>query len=210
MRRTLAGDIMRKKIIGMSVVIALMAILCAQSVTAQNLTVNTWTDKLQYHPGEKGKLKISILNELDEPVEIYNITIEFPWFRYDAEKGEWIGNETIEGEPLALIESDGGDHYEEVPFTVPTDGRAVMGSTIDIDIVTSKGIRSGDTNLLINAPNWPMSIVAFDTWMTSLIAAVVVCTIILAIVVLFATRRTQAPRALIPRATAPPPPKAKA
>jgi hypothetical protein len=204
---------MRKKIIGMSVVIALLAILCAQSVTAQNLTVHTWTDKIQYKPGEKGKLKISILNELDEPVEVYNITIEFPWFRYDAEKGEWIGNETVKGEPgkpLALITSDGGYHYEEVPFTVPTDGRAVIGSPIDVDIMTSKGMRSGDTDLLIAAPNWPMSIVAFDTWMTSLIVAVVVCTIILAIVVLFATRRTQAPRALIPRATAPPPPKAKA
>jgi hypothetical protein len=203
---------MRKRIVGMFVVIALLAILSAQSVTAQNLTVHTWTDRIQYKPGQNGKLKISILNELGEPVEIYNITIEFPWFRYDAEKGEWVGNETIEGEPLALIESDGGDHYTEVEFTVPTDGRAVMGNTIEIDIVTSKGTRSGDTNLLINAPNWPMAIVAFDTWMTTLIAAVVVCTIILAIVVLFATRRTQAPRDLIPRATAPPPlkPKAKA
>jgi hypothetical protein len=204
---------MRKKIIGMSVAIALLAILCAQSVTAQNLIVHTWTDKTQYQPGEKGKLKISILNELDEPVEVYNITIEFPWFRYDAEKGEWIGNETVteeSGEPLALITSDGGDHYTEVDFTVPADGRAVMGSTIDIVIATSKGMRSGDTNLYISAPNWPVSLVAFDTWMTSLLVAVVVCTIILAIVVLFATRRTQTPRPLIPRATAPPPPKAKA
>lgn len=204
---------MRKKIIGMSVAIALLAILCAQSVTAQNLIVHTWTDKTQYKPGEKGKLKISILNELDEPVEVYNITIEFPWFRYDAEKGEWVGNETIKGDPgapLALITSNGGDHYKEVDFTVPADGRAVMGSTIDIVIATSKGMRSGDTDLYISAPNWPVSLVAFDTWMTSLLVAVVVCTIILAIVILFATRRTQAPRALIPRATAPPPPKAKA
>jgi hypothetical protein len=201
---------MRKKIIGMSVAIALLAILCAQSVTAQNLIVHTWTDKTQYKPGEKGKLKISILNELDEPVEVYNITIEFPWFRYDAEKGEWIGNETVKGEPLALITSDGGDHYTEVDFTVPADGRAVMGSTIEIVIATSKGMRSGDTDLYISAPNWPVSLVAFDTWMTSLLVAVVVCTIILAIVILFATRRTQAPRALIPRATTPPPPKAKA
>jgi len=198
---------MKKKIVGISVIIALLAIVCANSVTAQNLTVHTWTDKLQYQPGEKGKLKISILNELDEPVEVHNITIEFPWFRYDAEKGEWMGNETVEGKPLALIESDGGDHYTEVPFTVPTDGRAVMGSTVDIDIATSKGMRSADTNILISAPNWPVSMVAFDTWMTSLIVTGVVCTIILAIVVLFATRRTQAPRALMSRAPAPPPPK---
>ncbi len=201
---------MRKKIIGMSVVIAILAILCAQSVSAQALTVHTWTDKIQYAPGEKGKLKISVLNELDEPVEIHNITIEYPWFRYDADKGEWWGNKTIEGEPLALIESDGGDYYTEVPFEVPSDGRAVMGNRIDVDITTSKGIISGDTKLLISAPYSPLSIVAFDTWMTSLIVVAVVCTIILAMVILFATRRTQAPRALIPRVQAPPPPKPKA
>ena len=201
---------MRKKIVGMSVVIALLAILCAQSVTAQNLIVHTWTDKLQYAPGEKGKLKISVLNELDDYVIIYNITIEYPWFHYDAEKGEWVGNETIEGEPLSTLTQKGGDFYHEEPFTIPSDGTAIMQDRINIDIWTSEGRISGDTDLQVAAFSVPMSIVDLNTWMTSLIAAVVVCTIILAIVVLFATRRTQAPRALIPRASVPPPPKPKA
>ena len=201
---------MRKKIIGMSVVIALLAILCAQSVTAQNLIVHTWTDKLQYEPGEKGKLKISVLNELDDYVIIYNITIEYPWFHYNAEKGEWVGNATIEGEPLSTLTQKGGDFYHEEPFTIPSDGTAIMQDRINIDIWTSEGRISGDTDLQVAAFSVPMSIVDLNTWMTSLIAAVVVCTIILAIVVLFATRRTRPPRALIPRAQVPPPPKPKA
>ena len=201
---------MRKKIIGMSVVIALLAILCAQSVTAQNLIVHTWTDKLQYEPGEKGKLKISVLNELDDYVIIYNITIEYPWFHYNAEKSEWVGNATIEGEPLSTLTQKGGDFYHEEPFTIPSDGTAIMQDRINIDIWTSEGRISGDTDLQVAAFSVPMSIVDLNTWMTSLIAAVVVCTIILAIVVLFATRRTRPPRALIPRAQVPPPPKPKA
>ena len=206
---------MRKKIVGVSVVIALLAILCAQSVTAQAIRVHAWTDKHQYAPGEKGKLKISILNELDDPVEIYNITIEYPWFRYDAETGEWVGNETLKGDTriLATLTSKGdeNDHYYKEPeFTVPSDGRAIMGDRIDIVIETSKGIISGDADLQVAAFSWPMSIADLNTWMTSLIVAVVVCTIILAMVVLFSTRRTLAPRALIPRASVPPPPKPKA
>ncbi len=201
---------MRKKIIGMSVVIVLLAILCAQSVTAQNLVVHTWTDKLQYEPGEKGKVKISVLNELNDYVIIYNITIEYPWFHYDAEEGEWVGNATIEGDPLSTLTQKGGDFYHEEPFTIPSDGTAIMQDRINIDIWTSEGRRSGDTDLEVAAFSLPMSIVDLNTWMISLIAAVVVCTIILAIVILFATRRTQAPRTLIPRASVPPPPKPKA
>ena len=201
---------MRKKIIGMSVVIALLAILCAQSVTAQAIVVHTWTDKLQYKPGEKGKLKISVLNQLDDYVIIYNITIEYPWFHYDAEKGEWVGNETIEGEPLATLTPKGGDYPLEEPFTIPSDGTAIMADRINMDIWTNEGRISGDTYPQVATYSAPMSIVDLNTWMTSLIAAVVVCTIILAIVVLFATRRTQAPRTFIPTAPTPAPPKPKA
>lgn len=198
---------MIRRIVGISVIIALLAILCAHSVTAQAIRVHTWTNKLQYEPGGKGSLKISILNELDEYVIIYNITIEYPWFHYDAEQGEWVGNETIEGEPLATLTPKGGDYYHEEEFTVPNDGTATMRNEIAIDIWTSKGRLNGDTDLPVASFSVPTSIVDLNMWMTSLIVAVVVCTIILAIVILFATRRTQAPRALMSRATAPPAPK---
>jgi len=206
------GDALRKKIIGMLVGVAFLAMLCAQSVTAQppvpGITLNAWTDKPQYEPGEKGKLKISVLNGLDEPVSIDNITIEYPWFQYDAEEGEWVGNETIRGEPIATMTKKGTDndhYYREVEFEIPSDGRVITGDTINIAVGTSKGIVSGEADLLVTAPSWPISIVDMDTWMTSLTVVIVICTIILAIVVFLSTRGTRAPRMI-----APPPPKAKA
>lgn len=190
-------------------IVAFLAMLCAQSVAAQEIRVHAWTDKPQYEPGEKGILKISILNEEDEPIEIHNITIEYPWKLYDAGKGEWVGNETIKGEPLATMTSKGTEtdhYYKEVEFTIPSDGRAIMGDTIDIVVGTSKGIISEDADLLVAAPSWPMSIVDLNMWMTSLTVVIVICTIILAIVVFLSTRRTRALRVVAP----PPPRKAKA
>jgi len=197
---------LKKKIIGVSVIVAFLAMLCTQSVAAQAIRVHAWTDKPQYEAGEKGILKISVLNELDEPIEIHNITIWHPWFRYDAEIGEWVGNETFKGEPIAILASKGGDYYKEVEFTVPSDGRAIMGDEIDIVVGTSEEIISEEADLLIAAPSWPMSIVDLDTWMTSLTVVIVICTIILAIVVFLSTRRTRARRLVAP----PPPRKAKA
>lgn len=188
--------------------IAFLAMLCAQSVAAQAIRVHAWTDKPQYETGEKGILKISVLNELDEPIEIHNITIEYPWFRYDAAKdeGEWVGNETFKGEPIAILASKGGDYYEEVDFPVPSDGKAIMGDTIHIVVGTSKEIIVEEVPLLIATPSWPMSIVDLDMWMTSLTVVIVICTIILAIVVFLSTRKTRAPRLVAP----PPPPPRKA
>lgn len=199
----------------MSVILACLVMLSVQSVAAQDMTVNVWTDKAQYEPGEKGVLEISILNEEDAPYEIYDITIVYPWTVYDAEKGEWIGNETIKGDTriLATLTSKGGDYYKESEFTVPSDGRAVMGDTIHIyinrsdpDPDTPWDCNTKPPHVEVAAPIWPMSIVDLDMWMTSLTVAIVICTIILAIVVFLSTRRARAPRIIAP----PPPPKAKA
>lgn len=194
----------------MSTIIALLAILCAQSAIAQpSMSVYVWTDKSQYKPGEKGTLKISILNEGDEPIEIRNFTIVYPWFAYDAKEGKWVGNETIELEPAEILVSKGGEYYKPVEFTIPSDGRATMeNNEVTISIGTSKGIVQvlPRPELYVSSVSLPMAIVALDTWMTSLIVAVVVCTIILAIVVLLATRGTRTPGALLSRALVPPPP----
>ena len=191
-------------------VVALLLMLCAQSVAAQPVlpSVYAWTDKPQYKPGETGTLKITVLNEQDEPVEVKSISIEYPWFVYNGKTGEWEGNATVtEGLPKWV--NPGEVYYTEVKFTIPTDGRVLAAGTIDIKVETGEGPVSKDVYLSISSISFPMSLEAFGTWMTSLIVAVVVCTIILAIVVLLAMRRTRAPRALVPRVP-PPPPKPKA
>jgi len=206
---------MRKKIVGMVAIIAVLAMLCTQAAAAPNIIVNAWTDKPIYNPGEKGKLKISMLNlEENDAVEIYNITLVYPWWVYDAKEGQWMGNKTIEGDTriLATMGSKGSenDHYYlEVEFTVPSDGRAVSGSIyIGIwmsDPADTEYQRTTYASLSVPAPE-PRSLVDLDTWMTSLIVAIVVCTIILAIVVILSGRRASPSRALVPRAPAPPPP----
>jgi len=203
----------RKKIIGMSLVMAILGILCAQSVIAQpsvdDVTVYVWTDKSQYKPGEKGILKISVLNERDDSIEIRNITIHYPWYTYDANKGEWSGNETIKLDPAETLPSKGGHYYREVDFTVPTDGRVtgypLGGGYVDIVMGTDKGPIGIDVSLLVGSVSIPALITGLDTWMTSLLVALVVCTIILAIVIFLATRGARATEF-----AAPPPPKPKA
>ena len=190
---------MRKRIIGVSTVVALLVVLWVQSVTAAAPAVYVWTDKTQYNSGETGVLKISVLNMEDRPIEIHNITIVYPWNVYDAEKGEWVGNETIEGDPLATMTSTGTDndhYYEEVEFKIPTDGRAsqlLTEGAISIGIVTSDGVVYKTASLLVSGVSLPVSIAALDTWMTFLIVAVVVAIIILALVVTLSTRKAGPP-----------------
>ena len=211
---------MRKKIVGMVAIIAVLAMLCTQAAAAPNIIVTAWTDKPQYDLGEKGKLKISILNlEEDDAIQIYNVTIEYPWFRYDANEDKWVGNDTITGdnrilETITSKDTDDDHYYLEVEFTVPSDGRAASGE-IDIEIYMSdpddtEYMRPLSVSIYVAATSWPMSLANLDTWMTSLIVTVVVCTIILAIVILLGTRKTRASRAFVPRAPPPPPPKPKA
>ncbi len=189
---------LRKKTIGVTVVLSVLAILCTQSVAAE---VYTWTNKPQYNLGEKGKLQISILNEYDEPVSIYNITIIYPWHVYDANEGKWLGNVTLKGESSILMtmteKGTQEDHfYREAEFTVPRDGTAILDDEITFTVWTSKQQIRRSVNLEVAATSYPLSVIGLDMWMTSLIAAVVVCTIILAIVIFLATRgtRTSTPR----------------
>jgi hypothetical protein len=165
-------------------------------------------DKLQYAPGDSGTLYITIRNDLTTEVYIYNITIEYPWHAYVED--HWEGNDTIEVK--TAIERDGGVINKESKFEVPKDGKAITGDTPIVVVVWTDelGIIGPDNSpVLISVANPPvhMAIKDMDMWMTSLTVAIVICTIILAIVVFLSTRKTQAPRVVAPP---PPPTKAKA
>lgn len=208
---------MRERIIGLSI-IALLAILYAQSTGAQavpGVTVYAWTVKSQYKPGETGTLKITVLNERDAPVEVRTILIMYPWFVYNGQTEKWEGNATI-AEGLPKWVNPGEVYYTEEEFTIPTDGRVDAAGTIDIRVETGDGLASEDVLLRVSTTSVPMLIENLDTWMTSLAITLVVCTIVLAIVVLLATRRVGASRNLVssapptPRPRAPSKPKTKA
>lgn len=206
-------NIVKKKIIATSIVISFLVMFYVQSVATAytpipGITITAWTDKAQYAPGERGKLKISILNSLDKPVDINEIYIEYPWFTYNAQgEGAWEGNATITGEPLKTVSSKGGYYYTEADFTVPNDGRIAWLSSaewnaIRIDVETSEGIADDYlAGIFAMGTTLNMAVVDIDTWMTIMTAAIVICTIILAAVIFLATR---APRmsAVAPRAKA--------
>lgn len=191
----------RKKIIGVALVLAVLTILCAQSAVAEVYVV---TDKPQYNLGEKGKLKISLRNDdPHNPVSIHNITVVYPWHVYDANEDEWVGNVTINGngdilKTMTYRGSDDDHFYLEIEFTVPSDGTAILGDEISYIISMGDWQISDDLDLIVASPSWPMSIVGFDMWMTSLIAAVVICTIILAIVIFLATRGARTSIPIVP------------
>jgi len=95
---------------------------------------------------------------------------------------------------------------------VPTDGRG-ESTWVDLTITTDKDSQfpfllplSATPYISVAEPAYPMAIEDIDVWMTSLIVAVVICTIILAIAV-FLSRKPPAPRFA---ASPPPPPKPKA
>ena len=197
----MVGDNVRKKIIGVSVVFVVLAMLCIQPVyAAKEVKVYAWTDKPWYNPGDCGKLKISVLNGLEVPVEIHNITITYPWYTYDADKDEYVGNKTIRGKPIYNMARSGSEtdhYYTEVEFTVPNDGRAVR-KPINVTVGTSDGTKYAHPSISVNSPVMPVLMVGLDTWMTSLGVLIVVCTIILAAVIFLSTRRARVPRIVAP------------
>ena len=202
-------NILRKRVTALMMIVAFLLVFQLHSALAytplDGITITAWTDKSQYAPGEGGRLKISFLNTLPRPVDIYEIYIEYPWFAYNAQMSKWEGNDTITGDPLDTIASKGGHYYVEVDFTVPTDGRtagfaSVEQSAIMIDIDTSEG-KADDypANLLVMSTTLKMAIVDIDRWMTILTASIVISTIILAAVIFLSTRSPRitsvAPRA---------------
>ncbi len=167
-------------------------ILATYAAVPADLRMSAWTDQTQYSPGGKGKLKISVLNGLDKPVDINEIYIEYPWLRYNAQTHEWEGNETIPengDDPLATISSEGGDYYAEIEFEVPTDGRvAGLSDLVHIHVDTSEGEDDFFAGISVMSTTLNMEVRGWDQWMTIGIATIVICTIILAAVMFLSTR----------------------
>jgi hypothetical protein len=192
----------------MLVMMAFLMMLYVHSVAANSeVTIYAWTDRVQYNPGETGTLYITVRNDLpDTDVIIKNISIVYEnWYAYV--KDHWEGNQSFTN-INQICTMKGGVYYKEVTFKVPTGGRGVT-ATAHITVTLDKPeYNPGPCNVDISVVEplpYLITIKNMDMWMTSLTVAIVICTIILAIVVFLSTRRTRAPRMI-----APPPTKAKA
>jgi len=199
---------LKRKIIVILIMTLLSMILFVSSTKVQaapeEFYVYAWVDKLQYLPGDSGTLHVTIRNDLGDEAYVYNITIIYPWHAYVID--HWEGNGTIEVK--GVVERDGGVLNKEFKFEVPKDGKALFASDeIDVVVYTDElGEQDPDSPVLISVANPPvhMAVKGMDVWMTSLMVAIVICTIILAIVFFLSTRGPRAPRMVAPS------PKAKA
>lgn len=98
-------------------------------------------DKVQYEPGGEGTISIVIRNLEDEPIQVYNVTVEFhSWMMYTVDGWDELGNQTIDYSHLdQYVGIDESVALDDVKFNVPTDGRATS-TIVYINIHTTKGI----------------------------------------------------------------------
>lgn len=166
MRKYGEFDMKYKVIFCLSSVLLLLLVSSALADPNGGVRIEAWTDKASYQPGAKGTLYITIRNEEDSAVTIYNITVEFPW--YSRIKGG--GNITkIIDEALKADEV----YDTEVEFSVPNDGRATDG-VAQIDVMTDALLwpYSGGAYIPVASPG---TLPATNNLIIILIVIVLVC-----------------------------------
>ncbi|MBS7633466.1 hypothetical protein KEJ15_07635 [Candidatus Bathyarchaeota archaeon] len=175
---------MNRKMLVLAIAIAslpFIASLATAQVTPSRTTV--WTDKPLYSPGEKGTIYLAFYNDRTSAVEVKNITLRFAnWLAYV--NGAWVGNQTFTYTGKTI--SSKSTLIFELPFTVPSDGRAV-GTTAYLEIGTDHGFESDATYIALYESSRYMDQIV--TIFTVQIVLIIVCTFILAAVIFLAARR---------------------
>lgn len=153
-----------KFIFGLSSVLLLLLV---SSALAYGVGIEAWTDRASYQPGDKGTLHIALKNEESGAVEIYNVTVIFPW--YSPIKGG--GNVTKDIDEALKA----GETYDvQVEFSVPNDGRAEpLYGTASISVMTDSGTYYDSTNVPVALPTTSP---ATNTLIVILVVIVLVCT----------------------------------
>ncbi|MCW4051738.1 MAG: hypothetical protein NWE78_00840 [Candidatus Bathyarchaeota archaeon] len=115
---------MKRKIIVL-LVFATLSLVLMPLVYGNGIQVYVSKDKYEYAPGEKGTISIVLRNTGRDPIEVYNLTIEFTaWMKYTADGWDELGNDTIVYDEAIVVSSNKTVALEDISFTVPTDGRA--------------------------------------------------------------------------------------
>ena len=113
-----------KKELGLTITLLILLItINYHSVGAQQIpSLQLWTDKPSYKPGEEGKLFIAVHNNLGSDIFVSKIVIEYPWYPSYID-GKWTGNDTI----IPSIKERNLKYQEtrcfESSFKIPSDSR---------------------------------------------------------------------------------------
>jgi len=119
------------------------------------VSLNGYTDKLQYFPGEAGTVYFWIYNWGPELIILKNITIYYPWY-----SPIWGGNRTIAN--IDIVISKDGNYSNTDSFTIFNDSRAV-GGNIEFHTVYDYGEQMDVIPLDVVVPESPSLIAVYGS-----------------------------------------------
>jgi hypothetical protein len=126
-------DNLKGKILLASMIAALAILVFSPAANAAaTVAVSGYTDKTSYMPGDTVTLTFFLYNEGPDQIVLVNVTVIYPWYSI-----LWGGNETIDANDAVLAQ--GKNWNSTVTFTIPNDGRALSGDTIDVDFYYTIG-----------------------------------------------------------------------
>jgi hypothetical protein len=180
---------MNRKTLVLVLVAAIAMLIITARVYSQTAPpmITTWTDKIDYAPGETGTMYIRFYNDRAGEVDLNRITMIFGSWRAYL-NGQWEGNQTIEVNQTVAVN---GIYQTDTKFVVPTDGRAKTTSVdvfFETDIPSSPTVWS-QTIFISQTPRYNEQV---TTLLTVIAVLLIACTVIIAIPIFVLARRTRA------------------
>jgi hypothetical protein len=157
-----------------------------------SIHVYSYTNRIQYRPGDSGTINILVVNTASDVGIIKNVTIQYPW--YIPGLG---GNDTINNISQTLTLNQ--NWTSSVSFTIPTDGRVTnyAGTTsahvtvyYDYSIANTPHSTSRSTDVGMNIVSAPMLFSVQElNMLTILLALVIIVMLASALIIAYAVMR---------------------
>ncbi|MEM3616900.1 MAG: hypothetical protein QXN95_04935 [Candidatus Bathyarchaeia archaeon] len=176
-----------------------MPMLIQKAECIATVRVYGYTDKPQYMPGETVTLKIWVYNEGPDEIVLKNVTIYLPWYQ-----PVWGGDYIIDANNYALPKDQSWN--TTITFEIPADSRAYTPKNIRVKVVYGIGsiIYTPERDIgglsvilpsytsLENMGSLLENMDKLLTLITVQVVLMIVCTIIIAAIIFFSTRRPKA------------------